>query len=334
MLTGSLFQKIQTSLLTLGFTFLIAPPGISAQPTVPITEIRWFNVNPVDRWQDLRFTVPDQDTTVLANGGKLRRYDAHLAWMFEISHYLCQRQRQVEGYQWQYEAANGNVDMGTFRISCRLARDIATAYGFSGSERAVVQKTSVSFNQPLFREVWTVPKLNLVSTKASRWMEFVQKFPPTSPVDKNRTMQPLPLATLVPQLKRKTTVPILLPGEIFRFDLPIDYDLQGDRDRYELSLYLTPGCRAGACYVSSFVAERQGKLTPVPEITELHSRDTFRNIQLANGIEGIFVNVCGAYCTAAVEWQFQGVVYRVVGRNSYQPDLVKLANLAIQAGVR
>jgi len=330
----SIFSTFQKILLALGLTLSIAPLG-TTQPTLPITEIRWFNFNPADRWQDLRFTVPDQDTTVVANRSKLRRYDAHLARMVELSHYLCQRQRHVEGYQWQYEAANGNVDMGTFRISCRLAREITAAYGFAGSERVVIQKASASFDRPAIKtEVWTVPKLNFAGTKENRWMGFVQKFPPTQFSEQNQTMQPMPLASLLPKIKRKTTVPILLPGEIFSFDLPIDYDLQGDRDHYELSLYLTPGCRAGACYVGSFTAERQGKLTPAPEITELNSRDTFRKIRLANGIEGIYVNVCGAYCTAAVEWQSQGVVYRVVGKNGYQPYLVKLANSAIRSGAR
>ncbi len=329
-----MFFPLQKGLFALGLTLLIAPLA-AAQSTLPVTEIRWFNFNPADRWQDLWFTVPDQDTTTVVNRSKLRRYDVHLARMVELSHYLCQRQRQVEGYQWQYEAANGNIDMGTFRISCRLAREITTAYGFAGSERAVVQKTSASFDRPAIKtEVWTVPKLNFAGTKENRWVGFVQKFPPTQISGQNQAMQPMPLTKLLPQLKRKTTVPILLPSEIFKSDLPIDYDLQGDRDRYELSLYLTPGCRAGACYVGSFTAERQGRLTSAPEVTELNSRDTFRKIQLANGIEGIYVNTCGAYCTAAVEWQLQGVVYRVVGKNGYQPYLVKLANAAIRSGAR
>ncbi|HLO48868.1 MAG TPA: hypothetical protein VK211_10680, partial [Kamptonema sp.] len=61
---------------------------------------------------------------------------------------------------------------------------------------------------------------------------------------------------------------------------------------------------------------------------------TLKNIKLAKGIQGVFHNGCGAYCTASVEWKRQGVLYTVAIKNGREADTVKIANSAIEAGVR
>jgi hypothetical protein len=58
----------------------------------------------------------------------------------------------------------------------------------------------------------------------------------------------------------------------------------------------------------------------------------FRNIKLFGGTKGIFVNSCGAYCTALVEWKHEGVLYRVTMKNGTQKELEQIANLAIEIG--
>jgi len=335
----SLFSTLRSSLLGAGIAAAIAPLAAVAQVELPITEIRWYDYEPSTRiyWQSLRFTVPDPDVTLATGQGNLSRYDAHLAKMFEISHYLCQR-NQATGYLWKYEAANGNLNKGTFRVACKLTEDIAIAYGFKGAESTAILR---AYNEPDFRpgiktETMAIPKLDFSGGKENRWATFASKFP----IQKDpyladaQPLVPFPLAQVLPQLKGKTSVPIFLPTEIFASDLEVDYDVQTTPDSYEVGLYLTPGCRAGACYVGSFTAERNGQFTEMPDGQEINPMDTFRNIQLANGVQGVFYNACGAYCTAMVEWRSKDILYRVVGKNGEQADLVQLANSAIKAGAR
>lgn len=64
------------------------------------------------------------------------------------------------------------------------------------------------------------------------------------------------------------------------------------------------------------------------------NRQTFKNIELAKGTKGIFFNGCGPYCTALVEWQSGGVLYRVTMKNGREENLKQIANSAIEAGRR
>lgn len=329
----NVYRLIQTNLVVTGLCLSLAPLTATAQTALPITEIRWFNDDPSDRWQGMRFTVPDQTTTTPANQGNLRRYDAHLAKMFELTHLLCQRNNQTDGYQWDYEAANGNIDMGSFKISCQLSRDIATAYGFVGSQSTILRRqyTTADYTPAIKTETLTVPKLNFTGGKASRWLTFLQKFVPEKMNAGDRKMQPFPIAKVLPKLKGKTTVPIFLPAQLPALeDVKEDYAIEVARNSYSVEIYLAPDCRAGACYFGSFSAERNGQFTEPSDLP----RDTFRIIQLATGLKGVFYNGCGAYCTAIVEWKSKGVLYRVTGKNGQQAELVKLANSAIRAGAR
>ena len=63
-------------------------------------------------------------------------------------------------------------------------------------------------------------------------------------------------------------------------------------------------------------------------------RSEFKTIQLAGRTQGVFYNGCGASCTALVEWQYQGVLYRVTMKNGREETLVQIANSAIEAGPR
>lgn len=141
-------------------TILIVPPWIpkpslAAAPDFPITELRWWNWFPKDAWQSVQLTVPDQDTTLSAYGGELRRYDVHIAKMFEVTHYLCQQniaRRTLKGFDWSYEAANGNVYMGNFHISCRLALEVVTAYGLKRLEETVLHSLPINDNGDFIRK--------------------------------------------------------------------------------------------------------------------------------------------------------------------------------------
>ena len=172
-----LIQKITiiTFLGNLLFTASsIKKVSANAQTSVPIS---WINLNiAVDKNLMLaELIVPDYKTTVPAGGG-LRRYDAHMAKMFEVTHYECldqQANRNWSGIRWQYYAGNRDIDMGAFNISCNLARDIATAYGLGRSEMTPVTyyRADTTIN---------VPKLNIVGGKVPTWLRFTQNFKPVA----------------------------------------------------------------------------------------------------------------------------------------------------------
>ncbi|WP_217650688.1 hypothetical protein [Spirulina major] len=144
-----------------------------ARPAVPFGWIL-VNVAAVDGLMGGRLEVPDRNTTVDAGGG-LRRYDVHIAKMFEITYYSCQEARrdgyEFNGYSWDYSAGNGSIDMGRFPITCRLAQDIVTAYGLGNPER-----TEITYYRA--DNVVNIPTLNIVGGKVDRWRQFTHNFLP------------------------------------------------------------------------------------------------------------------------------------------------------------
>ncbi|MBW4472286.1 MAG: hypothetical protein KME45_18060 [Stenomitos rutilans HA7619-LM2] len=63
-------------------------------------------------------------------------------------------------------------------------------------------------------------------------------------------------------------------------------------------------------------------------------KDTFRKIQLANGINGVYKVGCGTYCISILEWKYQGVLYQIGGKGGQQEWWARIANSAIAAGPR
>lgn len=138
-----------------------------------------------------------------------------------------------------------------------------------------------------------------------------------------------PVREILPQLKGKTQVRIFLPSSV-PFSDKVYYKSKASANGYSVEFNYTPDCKATACYMGAIEAEKGGKLT-----TKMGGdRETLKNIQLAGSTKGIFYNACGAYCTALVEWQSQGVLYRVTMKNGREEALTKIANSAIEAGVR
>ena len=120
-------------------------------------------------------TVPDQNTT-LPYAGRLRRYDLHIAKMFEVTAYFRDEGLVSPGIEWSYQAGNGSIDMGSFYISCQLANDISYAYKVTRPE-----PTRIRFAQgegaSIVRE-YHIGVLNLTEGKVTRWLNFVQGFKP------------------------------------------------------------------------------------------------------------------------------------------------------------
>jgi hypothetical protein len=145
-----------------------------------------------------------------------------------------------------------------------------------------------------------------------------------------RTDTAVPVRDILAKLKGKTQVPILIPSSI-PVSEKLYYQTQAKADSYTISLEFTPDCRGtGACTLGEFRAQKGGEFsTKIEGVTK-----TLKNVQLAGGVKGVFHNGCGAYCTANLEWKDRGFMYTVAIRNGLEADLIKIANSAIQAGVR
>lgn len=101
--------------------------------------------------------VPDRDTTQSAYGGQLRLYDVHIAKMFEVTHTLCQEIPGLGYLNWVYQAGGGSLFMGRFQVSCKLANDLASAYGLGTPERTRIdvyaeygQRSTRTYDVPIF----------------------------------------------------------------------------------------------------------------------------------------------------------------------------------------
>jgi hypothetical protein len=143
-----------------------------ARTEVPVTQVTFVEQDGEVR--GAQFMVPDEDTTQSAFGGKLRRYDMHIAKMMAITDYECrQPDRMWSRITWHYQA--GNIEMGKVSISCDLARDTAVSYGFVKPELMPV----TYYNSPA---VLTIPALNITGAKVEKWMNFTEGFRPAMPV--------------------------------------------------------------------------------------------------------------------------------------------------------
>ncbi|MEC4807093.1 MAG: hypothetical protein SAJ12_20970 [Jaaginema sp. PMC 1079.18] len=170
------------ALLTAAVTVLATSTVTQARPGVPITNIEfWDYVDIGDRYLSAMFTVPDRDTTRNAGGG-LRRYDIHIAKMFEVTDWQCRNWRNSPipyqgeaGIVWIYEAANGEEWMGIFTIDCQEARRVMSSFTNGGNEN-----TNIFYFEARHR--MAIPTLRLTGSpeEAARWRRFVQSVPPQS----------------------------------------------------------------------------------------------------------------------------------------------------------
>ncbi|MBD3885406.1 hypothetical protein IFO70_27150 [Phormidium tenue FACHB-886] len=147
----------------------------------------------------------------------------------------------------------------------------------------------------------------------------------------------LPLRQAAAQISRGTDVPIYLPDR-----LPMEQgylDISTTANGYRVDFNYTPDCGGTACYFGSIQAERGGQLSPNP-FRDYAPRDlggireAFELVQLSDGTPAQFINGCGAYCTAVLEWQSQGVLYQVTVKNGTREMLLAIANSAVEAGAR
>jgi hypothetical protein len=277
-------------------------------------------------------TVSETNTTKSAYGGQLRLYDVHIAKMFEVTYSDCQEIPNAGGRTWYYFAGNGKIDMGQFRINCQLASDIANTYGLGKPERTAIEYSQGEAGRPISR-TRSIPILDITGNKIQPWTNFVQRFRPQSANSEGSNSQSslsFPVSEILSHMEGKTRVPIFLPSQL-PFPKQIYLESRVETQGYSVVMSSIPNCSGTPCYIGSISAERGGEpAQPPPK----GFRSEFKTIQLAGRTQGIFSNVCGAYCTALVEWQYQGILYRVTMKNGQEKMLVNIANSAIKAGPR
>jgi len=140
----------------------------------------------------------------------------------------------------------------------------------------------------------------------------------------------VPVSEILPKLKGKTQVPIFIPSRI-PVSQKMYYPTTAKAVSYTISMEYTADCGgAGACSFGEIRGQKGGEFTTKLEgVTK-----TLKNVKLAGGVQGVFHNGCGAYCTATLEWKTQGFMYTVAIKNRRESDLILIGNSAIQAGKR
>ncbi len=142
----------------------------------------------------------------------------------------------------------------------------------------------------------------------------------------NKT-QPHPVfKSLLPKLKQKTQIKILLPKFIPESDgeNPVYAIIEAaTQKKYDILIGFSPDCTGGtACRLGVVSAEAVTRNTP---------RLTGKPVSLVKGITGYFVDfTCGANCSdATLTWRQQGVQYVVGLKAGDRTSLIKMANSAI-----
>ena len=143
------------------------------------------------------------------------------------------------------------------------------------------------------------------------------------------------LRSVLPVLKRKTRVPVLLPS-VLPYDRPksgqnLRAAVSAGARRWTVSLFFGRNCGgANACAVGFLEGERGGKLF------RLSSR-----VRLPKGIRGEYKpTTCGASCSPAqLDWRQGDVVYRYqlqvnLAAAKERAAMVRMASSAILAGPR
>jgi hypothetical protein len=140
------------------------------------------------------------------------------------------------------------------------------------------------------------------------------------------------LASVLPQLKQQTHIPILLPDSLPPLASSSVYaSAEGRRESYAIWLESDPDCdHAQACFLGIFRAKRGGKFS-FPEAVRI----------TGVGMGRFKGTTCGGSCSPpALEWKSGDVLYTVQLTLRQRDDqqarklLVALAHDASQAGAR
>jgi hypothetical protein len=132
--------------------------------------------------------------------------------------------------------------------------------------------------------------------------------------------------TILPKLKQRTQVPVILPKYIPDADgeNPIYAIIEtATKNKYEILLGYSPDCSGGtACRLGIVTGETITRKTP---------RLIGKRVTLNKGITGYFVDFkCGANCSdATLTWRQNNSQYTIGLKAGDRTSLIKMANSAI-----
>lgn len=143
---------------------------------------------------------------------------------------------------------------------------------------------------------------------------------------------------ILPQLKRQTSVPILLPEKLPQFLLQRRGSIhlclsEANANGYNIRIEQTPRCRgANADLIASFSAERISPNARYATPSVAKKLQSLANVSLKPGIQGFFHPLgCGSSCTPpGIQWTYQGIWYSI---NLYTPTQNADAQSSILVGI-
>ena len=167
-----IFKSFFTATIATLLLSAIAAPNVHAGPATTTGKTVGSDGTTIGTDGDTWFLrTPVADTTEPFSGGTLRVYDVHIAKMVEVTHHQCNNTRSRRDRTWFYFAKDEN--MGKFRISCELAKDLAIAYGMEKAEPTAI--FMAESDEPSTKPI---PMLNITGGKVKTWMKFTQNFKP------------------------------------------------------------------------------------------------------------------------------------------------------------
>ena len=325
-LTGSAAALgVVTSMIsTLG---LMAATTRDATREDKITEIRVWDGGARAPWQMGRLTVPDLNPALMAKNSSLRPYDRHVAKLFELTYSYCQNNAQLQGMQWTYEVANGNVNLGQFRIRCQTAVELVSGYQLAQRESTTI---TTEGRQQVTTVTALVPTFDITGTKVQNWAAFVQTIRPMrSPLREGSTV----VLRSDQVIGGRVELPLVIPRTLPKLSMVKDTDrflVTPQSQGYQLCPTIgdSPVCdRSRVRSFQQFSAKKGGEFYAE---NKLSTRDVYRKIELAQGTPGLYLENCGdRSCTSSVQWKRNGVLYEVQAQYREQPMLVAIANSAI-----
>lgn len=149
---------------------------------------------------------------------------------------------------------------------------------------------------------------------------------------------PIPVERVVREMQTQTDLPIWLPDAIPEME-QVYVSFYFEPNSYLINFDYTADCGGStACLYGYLSAERNGQFSTAADLSPLIRpgipRDEIVPVQLANDMSGQFVNTCGPYCMATVQWKLGGILYSAAIKNGTQANTVALANAILQSGVR
>ena len=295
-----------------------------------ITEIRIWDGGARAPWQMGRLTVPDLNPALMVQNSPLRPSDRHIAKLFELTYSQCKNNSQLQGMQWTYEAANGNVNLGQFRIRCQTAVELVSGYQLADRESTTI---TTEGRQQVTRNISLIPTFDITGTKVQNWTTFVQTIRPIrSPMQESKGST-VALRSEQVSGERRLDLPLVIPRILPKLAMVKNTDrfrVTSQSQGYQLCPTIGNSEVCDRVQVRSFQQFSAQKGGEFYAENKLSARDVYRKIELAQGLPGLYLENCGdRSCTSSVQWKRNGVLYEVQAQYREQPMLVAIANSAI-----